>query len=314
MRRDVWVGALGSILSSIGIGLMLAFASRTEMRGWGRGDWYGPALFVAIPILHGMAAGILSQCWEPRPWGVAAKAAWLSVGLMTLGFLVSAAEGIVCLLMAAPLVLPLIFLGAWLGWRARQGSGVARVSFPAVGVVALAVGGGTILPAPESGGEVRTSWWVDAPPSRVWPLVLGLDSIPEPDWWLFRLGVAHPLRTWTREDGTRMCELSTGSMPEIVIAREEGRRLTFRVLATPPSIRETNPFGEVHAPHLRTTYRCREGEFVLTPERGGTRLDTRSTYGLRMGPAWYWRLWSAMIVRHTHERVVREISRRVSAG
>ncbi len=311
MRRDLWVGALGSILFSASFGLLAYLAF-----GWVQGhrplyeDLYGPVVFVATPILHGMAIGVLTQLWAPQPWRVTAKATWISVGVLLVLVLVTAMEGIVCVLMATPLVLPLMFAGTWLGWRARQGSRWAGTSLPTVGVLALTIGGGSILPSPGANGEVTTTWWVGAPPQRVWPSVLSIETLPEPDWWLFRLGVAYPVRTRTEPDGRRMCLLSTGAMPEIVTAREEGRRLEFRVLSTPPSMRELNPFGEVHAPHLARAFRSHTGGFLLKPERGGTRIVARSAYSLRMGPAWYWKLWSDAIVRHVHGRVIAEIEKR----
>lgn len=279
---------------------------------WRGADAYGVGYFVATPILQGIGAGVFCQVRDRQPWSVAVRANWLGLGLLATAFLVFCIEGVVCLAMASPLVIGLSFLGAWIGWSARQRASSARLSLPTVGVLALASGGGLLGPTPvESRGEVTTVWHVAAPPERIWPLVLRLSALPEPDWWLFRLGIAYPLRTETHWDGSRVCVLSTGPMPEIVTKREENRRLAFRVLRTPPSMREINPFGEVRAPHLTSTYVGGEGEFVLTPETGGTRIVARSTYGLRMAPFAYWHWWSDAIVAHVHERVVREIARQV---
>ena len=215
--------------------------------------------------------------------------------------------------MAAPLVIGLSFLGAWVGWSARQGSPSARLSLPTIGVAGLASSGGLLgLTPAESRGEVTTVWHVDAPPATVWPYVLNLTSMKGPDWWRFRLGVAYPIRTWTRADGRRECLLSTGSMPEeVVTARKEARHLAFKVLTTPSSMHELNPFGEVQAPHVQSTYRGGEGEFILIPEGSVTRIVARSTYGLRMATFVHWHFWSDSIVAHVHERVIREIERRI---
>lgn len=309
MRANLWVGAIGSL----GFTATLCALASWAVRGAGPVGQYGLALFVAMPILHGMVAGLLAQWDGPKPWSVAAGAAWISLAGGWIGLLLFGLEGMVCIVMAIPLIVPLVFLGAWAGWRIRQPGGTARLSLPTVGMLLLAVQGGPIVPTPEASGEVVSVWHVAAPPERVWPHVLRLSSLPEPDWWLFRLGVAYPTQTETRADGQRTCTLSTGAMPEIVTARVEGKRLAFRVLSTPPTMKEWNPFYEVRPAHLTTTYRSRDGELRLYPERSGTRIVARSTYGLRMAPFGYWRLWSDAIVWHVHERVIREIARRATA-
>ncbi|RYG22192.1 hypothetical protein EON82_17565 [bacterium] len=284
---------------------------------WGAviGALVGAAVGVGGTALYkGAVAAFVAQMKGPRTWTACGGSAMFSVLLSGMALLVFAMEGLVCLPMAAPLIVGLALLGSWLGWLAGGGktqSG-AQLALPSIGVLALAVGGGSILPAPDSSGEVTTVWHLFAPPERLWPHVLALPSLPEPDWWLFRLGVAYPLRSETKPDGARTCDLSTGPMPEIVTRRDEYRRLAFRVIKTPPSMRELNPFGKVHASHLTSVYRGKEGEFLLSPEGSGTLLIARSSYGLRMGPFWYWRLWPDSIVSHVHERVVQEIERRSS--
>ncbi len=302
--------SLWGVLAGSAVGSLLGVGG-AKLLATGNGD-YGWAMFVGLPILQGMAAALVAQIGGPYPWGWSGWTATFSLLLSAVGVMVFAMEGIVCLIMATPLILPLVLLGAWLGWVWTGGERApsVRLHLPMVAALSVAVGGGAISPAPESTGEVTTVWHVDAPPVRVWPYVLNLDSLPRPEWWLFRMGVAYPLRTKTHPDGSRECLLSTGPMPEIVTAREPERRLAFRVLKTPPSMNETNPFGEVRAAHLATTYVGREGEFILSAEGAGTRIVARSGYGLRMAPFWYWRLWSDAIVRHVQERVVREIGKR----
>lgn len=308
MEGAYWLGAVvGALVGAIvGVG-----GAAFHTRGMGE---YGTALFVGLPVLQGMVAAFITHSKGPRTWSACGGSAMFSVLLSGLALLAFRMEGAVCLLMGSPLIAGLALLGSWIGWLAGGGNrqGEMRLALPSVVILALAVGGGSILPAPESSGEVTTVWHLSAPPERVWPHVLTLPALPSPDWWMFRLGVAYPLRSETKRSGERICALSTGPMPEAVTRREENRRLAFRVLSTPPSMHEFNPFGKVHAPHLTSVYRGKEGEFLLEREGKGTRLTARSSYGLRMGPFWYWQLWTDSIVTHVHERVVRDIERRSS--
>src|SRR4051812_45076792 len=104
MRRDLWIGAIGSILFTVSFGLinlMISDRLTGSVSPWA--NVYGVALFVGSPILHGMAVGILTQLWAPQVWKVAARATWLSLGLMTLIVLATAWEGMLCVIMASPL-------------------------------------------------------------------------------------------------------------------------------------------------------------------------------------------------------------------
>lgn len=295
----VWFGALAG--AAVGGGGALFYAQGLQD--------YGSAMFLGVPVTQGLVAGYVTQWYGGRTWSACAGATMISCVMTSIAFLFLGAEGLLCLLMAAPLVIGLGLIGATVGWAAgqRRNDNGARMALVPLGALAVTFGGGPMVGAPEASGEVTTVWHLSAPPERVWPHVLNIPNMSEPDWWLFRAGVAHPIRTETLPDGRRTCFLSTGPMPEVVIAREENRRLTFRVLKTPAAMKELNPFREVHAPHLETVYRSKEGEFRLYPEGTGTRLVARSTYGLRMGPAWYWQLWSDAIVRHVHQRVVRSL-------
>lgn len=109
----------------------------------------------------------------------------------------------------------------------------------------------------------------------------------------------------------RLCRLSTGDMPEVIEEVRANRYLRFRVLKTPASMRELNPFGEVNSPHLHGYYTSKKGEFRLTPLPGGrTLLEGSSRYECRIYPAIYWNLWTDTIVDRVHLSVMQEIRRR----
>lgn len=305
-----WAGAIGGALVGALVGVGGVSVITTHQ------DAYGYSLFVGLPIVQGAIAAALAQGGKPVPWNRAASAAGMSGLLSVLGLLAWHYEGIICISMATPLVAPLLFLGAWLGWLAMGGksAGSARMSIPLAAALALSFGGGAVLPAPEEEGAVHTVWHVAAPPEKIFPFVKQIKIEEEPDWWLFRAGVAHLTESRMLPNHRRECVLSTGTMPEIISVLEPNRRLRFEILATPPSMKEMNPFGEIHPRHLTEVYRGKSGEFVLTPEGGGTRIDARSTYGLRIGPSWYWKLWSDAIVRHTHERAVKGIAHQLGVA
>lgn len=171
----------------------------------------------------------------------------------------------------------------------------------------------TAIPAGHHEREVETVRVINGTPEQVWDLFLNLDSVPEPTSPLLRLGFAHPLATKT--GGTdRQCILSTGVMPERVTVAQRPHHFRFDVLETPPSMRETNPFGEVRSRHLREGYQSKWGEIYLSPAGPNrTKVIARSSYTLDIDPIQYWSLWSDEIVHQIHHSVLDEIDRRLSA-
>jgi hypothetical protein len=98
---------------------------------------------------------------------------------------------------------------------------------------------------------------------------------------------------------------------ELVSTLNSGGRLTFRVLNTPEPMRELNPFGQPHPPHLRGYFTSRRGRIELIPlSVGRTLIRGTSWYDQSIGPDWYWSLWTDKIVHDIHRRVFSEIARR----
>ena len=134
---------------------------------------------------------------------------------------------------------------------------------------------------------------------------------PRPREWVFRVGVAAPVRA--RMDGTgvgavRYCDFTTGSFVEPVTAWEENRVLAFDILRQAPPLREWSPYRDVNPPHLDGYFRATHGEFRLTPlPDGRTRLEGRTTYTVALFPQSYWTLPAGRIVAAIHARVLRHI-------
>ena len=80
--------------------------------------------------------------------------------------------------------------------------------------------------------EVRTAVEIDAPAESVWSNVIGIAELPPPAEWVFRLGIAYPVRARIHGAGVgavRTCEFSTGPFVEPITAWDPPRRLAFDV-------------------------------------------------------------------------------------
>ena len=283
---------------------------------------YGWGLFVALPFVLGLGSVLLYGYHGPRGFGSCLAVSLLSIVLLGLGLVGVAVEGIVCLVMAAPLAVVLAALGGSVGFAIQRRPETMHTA-PSMMLV-LMVFIPTLMQA-ESLNEpepplfaVTTTVEIEAPPEAVWKQVVSFSDLPPPDELIFRLGIAYPTRATINGRGTgaiRRCQFSTGAFIEPIEIWDEPRRLRFSVAANPPPLREWTPYAQVHAPHLAGFLVSRQGEFLLTPLSGGRTLLTGTTwYQHHMWPAGYWQLWSDAMIHRIHRRVLMQIQRLAESG
>jgi hypothetical protein len=167
------------------------------------------------------------------------------------------------------------------------------------------------VPAPAGARIVTTAIEIDAAPEVVWRQVTSFGDIRARPGWLFKTGLAYPLRA--RLEGTgagaiRHCEFTTGAFVEPITVWDAPRRLAFDVIAQPPPLQEWSPYSRVFAPHVDGFFRTSHGEFRLLALDGGrTRLEGRTWYTLDMQPAMYWTAIADTILHAIHTRVLEHV-------
>jgi len=283
------------------------------------GGYFGVAIFAGLPFATGVSSGVIVRR-AGGGFGQAVAAAMTLIGGVILILCGMLMEGIVCVVMAAPFGAALAFLGVVAGYflaRAKKADGTLQ-SAAWLAIVAIVGVEGWHPPAPL---EATTSSEViiDAPPARVWAELHDIRDLPKTDNLLFQFGIAHPMGTVTDGQGVgapRLCKLSTGDMPEIVTVWKPGQELRFKVLSTPPSMRETGFFGRtIDTTHIHSAYASLDGGFRLEPLPGGrTRVIGESHYLLNIAPASYWNLWTEGIVHLVQRRVLDHVKTRAEAG
>lgn len=275
---------------------------------------YGLTVFLLAPALLGaLASWVFRPVTEYAAAGIGAGAVTFAVCLL----LLSGLDGLVCVMMALPLALPLGALGGWLAYHTDPSRLATRDGVVMLLLLPVAsVGWDTHARPPMF--EVRTAITIAAPPEVVWKHVVTFSELPEPREWFFRAGVAYPLRA--RIEGTgvgaiRYCEFSTGPFVEPIEVWDEPRLLRFRVTENPAPMREWSPYREVLPKHLHGYLISKQGQFQLTrlPDNR-TLLEGTTRYQHGLWPASYWRLWSDAIIHRIHLRVLNQIRTLAESG
>ena len=296
---------------AVSIGL-LAIGALSALSIYALGQ-YGLVLFLGAPVLLGAITAFAYNFDADRPRSEALLVGLLALGVAYGALMLIALEGVICLAMAAPLALPMVLAGALVG---REIARMGNQGLAALWIVPLCSGGFATIEAALAAPahfEVVLSIDVAAPPEVVWRHVVSFSELPEPDWPLFKVGLAYPVRARIEGRGVgavRRCEFSTGAFVEPITAWDEPRRLAFDVAEQPPAMHEWSPYRRVHPPHLDGYFASERGEFRLVAlENGGTRLEGSTWYALRFGPASYWRVWSDFFLHRIHGRVLEHVKR-----
>jgi uncharacterized membrane protein YhaH (DUF805 family) len=306
-----WGSAALAAVASATLGTVLSLWS-VEFLGV-----YGYTLFLFIPFFMGYLAAWIYTYKEPRSLRQCASVALASVLLSGLVMVGIAFEGMICILMAAPIACFLAICGASLGYKTQESRYLRaepKAMFSLLLVIPLLAGAELHTPLGTPQFKVHTSIEISASPSLVWRRIVAFPPIAEPLRWPFRLGISYPMEARLKGSGLtadRECVFSAGSFREPILAWENEKHFAFGVSAEPLLMKEWSPYRNIHVRHLEDhDFKPQRADFYLTPlANGNTRLDGWTTYENRMWPGTYWRLWTDAIIHEIHGRVFRQVKR-----
>jgi uncharacterized membrane protein YhaH (DUF805 family) len=276
---------------------------------------YGWGLFVALPFCLGMFSVLVYSYRERRTFSACMGVSVLPVVILG-GILIAVAiEGLICVLMAAPLGLGLAMLGGALGhsiqayhWGLNHKPAVLSIAILSVPLLFGMEHAAALRPLTFA---VHSAIEINAPPTTVWQRVVAFNEIAPPTEMIFRAGIAYPIRAEIIGSGpgaVRHCVFSTGAFVEPIEVWDEPRLLRFSVTDNPAPLRELTPYVRIEPPHLHGYFVSHEGQFLLTALPGGrTRLEGTTWYSHAIWPEAYWHLWSDYVIHRIHLRVLEHI-------
>jgi uncharacterized membrane protein YhaH (DUF805 family) len=297
---------LAAILLNLLSGLLFArFSVKTVSQyGWG--------LFVGLPFSIGFTSVMIYSYHERRTLRECLGIAFASLSVLFLALLVFAYEGVICLVMAFPICVPIGLLGGCLGYVIQFHPETRGATYKfcsiAILVVPLIMAGEKKFSPEAKVFSTTSSIEIDAPVQEVWKHVIEFAEIPEPREWYFRAGFAYPIRA--RIDGSgagaiRHCIFSTGEFTEPIVIWNEPHLLQFKVTANPEPMKELTFYSHLRPPHLNGFFVSHQGQFELieiSPNR--TLLKGTTWYQHHMSPERYWRYWSDWMIHRIHMRVL----------
>ncbi|MDH3283424.1 MAG: hypothetical protein OEQ13_01680 [Acidobacteriota bacterium] len=266
-------------------------------------DLVGPGLsaFIALPLAMGLVSSLVLGSLRGS-----LLAGTLAVVVACAGLLFVGIEGLVCVVLASPLIFLSSAVGALAG--ALLTATVRKKSFLVIslGIVAFA---GTSTNELRFGSfgpayTVIDSVEIEAPIEETWSSVASVSSVRGPKPFLLRLGLPVPLRCELQDEGTgakRVCHFDRGRIEELVSVWEPPRRLEAVVVETDLPGREWLAFHKA--------------EYVLSPiSPHRTRIVRTTWQSSRLRPRWYWKPLETLGTSQEHEYVLTALKTRLEAG
>ena len=276
---------------------------------------YGWTVFTAIPFIASIAAAILYGWRKPRNVLQCIQVSVVSLLIMACVLLLIPFEGVICLLMAAPLAVGIGVVGGAVGYLIQsnlpRSESMPRLMSCFAIILPLLIVGEYITPTEVPEYKNVDTIEIAAPSAVVWKYLIDFPPIGPPKDWVFNTGIAYPMRA--RIDGrgvgaVRHCIFTTGEFVEPINVWDAPHQLRFGVLAQAPPMHELSLYPNLNPPHLDNYLVARQGRFLLADTPGGTtKLEGATWYQNYMGPSPYWRIWSDWIIHRIHLRVMNHV-------
>jgi len=293
--RGVAVGAITG--TAVGLGGFF-LATRPSTAGMGM------AMFIVVPFSAGFAIGVVT------PGSGSAKAAMtLSVIACLLILVASGREGLLCAILAFPIVGACMVAGLGLAIMFRKyvlphfrSSGAPTGMVLAVIPLVVVVGHRLELPALELTRYemVSTSIRLHATPEQVWANIQSVDTIDVSKPWLMHIGLPVPVSCAISRTGLgakRTCYFENGSIEETVTEWAPPHLLRL-------SIDRTRMPGR-HWLGFQSAF------YEISRDGDETVLTRTTSITSHLYPIWYWRYFERLGVASEHDYILRNVQRRL---
>jgi hypothetical protein len=293
-----WLGAIVGVLAGTVYGLTGFFLLKLSM-----GPRMGQVIFIMFPLLVGATIAMVT----PRGFSSAALlSVTISLMICLASLIAVKAEGILCAVLAFPLIFVPLAVGVAIGTLLRKmirPFESAKTNCIVLLAAPLLLFGGHRLEVktfPEARTEsVLTTVHLAATPEEVWANIQSLDSLGGKKPFLMRIGLPIPQRCvlqGTSVGSKRICYFDQGSIEESVLEWDPPRRMRL-------AIDRTNMPG-------RHWLEFDGAEYDLKADATGTTLTRITTIRSNLRPTWYWARFENWGVQSEHEYLFSDLANR----
>jgi len=289
-RKSIFRGTLAALLCAIVGGTLIAMGDAAS--------GLGATMFLFLPAAAGFVTVLTVHYWK-----AVAISLLIAMTLCFAGLVFTGLEGIVCVVMATPILI----VGAMLG--AGAGSLVKRC-FPTDGNFSMAIipvlAGVSVFGAGKIEDRLDTGWRteiiestiiVEAAPEEVWDAIIEFGDVNGSKPLLMRMGLPVPQSCSISGFGVgseRTCRFSSGFIRERVTEWNPPHRLVL-------DVEEVQLPGRHWLGFQRATY---------TLERrssGDTEITRTTTVTSTLRPAIYWRFFEHLGTETEHDYILKSL-------
>jgi hypothetical protein len=293
-KTSLKAAAVGAIAgTAIGLAGFLFLTSR-------QGHSMGGTLFLLVPFVAGFAVAMVAR----QPKSAVVAACLLSVVGSLILLIALGKEGVLCGILALPIIVTGLAVGAVIGFLVRKLFMRDWSQTTTMGIVVL------IAPTVIAAGErierpmllhprtevIQTTVDVDDSPEKVWARILVIDTVQANKPLLMYIGLPVPQRCTLQGRGVgakRTCYFNVGYIDETVTEWNPPYYLRLSVDRT-------------HMPG-RHWLGFENAQYRLQPNGPNTRLTRTTTVLSDLHPAWYWRYFERLGVESEHNYILSDI-------
>ena len=273
---------------------------------------YAFGLFVWLPFVLGAISTLIYSYKNVTTRKTLRNVSYCTLLFFCFGLLFFAWEGVICLIMAAPIG----FFFTWIGHRIGYEFVKHKINGTSTVIILLFFSVPCLMAfenaneTPDKLRTIVTTIEIDATPEEVWKNVVEFPQLQEPTEFIFKTGIAYPINATITGKGVgaiRSCNFSTGNFIEPVTVWNEPKLLKFSVVEQPAPMTELSMY-DIEPNHIHGYWISKQGQFKLTKlPNGHTLLEGTTWYFNKIKPGVYWTLWSDYIVHKIHNRVLKHI-------
>lgn len=279
---------IGLVFMSTGMGFSLM--------GW---TGLGMAFFFFLPLAIGISSGILP---EPKQ---AALGVIVSLAIFGVVLLFTGAEGLVCIIMALPILLLAILIGWVIGQaiRKKRATKDANLQLSLSPLLIFFVAnffelfsGSSFVPA-----EISDEITLEASPSEVYQKIIHVDTVDaSPSMWHY-LGLPMPLNCILSKEkigGLRSCSFDQGKIVETIREIKKNELLVMDVTEVDLGNRSWLKFDQ-------DIYE------ITAVNEHQTKIKRTTTYASTLRPRKYWEIMEAITIGVQQDLVFRNLAKDV---